>query len=746
LVEDTDTTYTELEYADSPVWDILKYIAETADKTGVIGFDFRVAPDGKFEFFPKLSKTNSTVIVENVDDESQYSVDITRVRNKITMYGLADKTTPADKVAWTRSLTPTDGSWTASSGAASLDATGAPDGGACIKLTVTGSLYYGSVQFTLAAGKEINAEDWPIIGVQNKLEATYSGTGTLILYDTAGKTASKNITISPDVAFHASELGVGSAYANQWESVTSGFDWTHVKTVRFTFWFPEAVGHGAFWIHGLYFGGRRYTATQQDLSSQAAYGLREYVETDEELWSDNECNLRAKALLAYLKDPAENITLRSTLLDYGSSPILAGDVVHVELPTEGVNGNYRVESVEYHVQGDGDRELEISLELGKEPPQLADYIYGLRPYTVNVEKLSRTKLGKRGVPIGTSGTAPGGGSYFNSNVDVDKIKPVYNLMTARVLKAALGFDGTNTFLATYTGDLILKAFSNIVRPFGDGTDDFGNASFRWRDGFFSRLLSAGSLNLAGFLVITTDRILQNVTANTAIITSGQFPLARMPRDAAGLILESQGAGFEPMFVNPNGRYSPASHSHPVGDIYGALGISQMPQDVAGLVLEAQGAGFWPMYVNPNNRYLPAAHSHASLYPSGGLGTGNVGDTTTYWACGAFDSVWYNALGHMDFLDDLATLRKVRGGKKVDDQGVPLIDNETLPEQMRSKNGLVHGGHLLGLLIGAVKQLDAKVSLLQAGLKAAKNSEYIQPVGDMPVAGDTNQSNLNGEKK
>jgi len=56
LVEATDTTYTKLEYENTPVFDILKYIAESADKQGVIGFDFRVAPDGKFEFFPKTAK------------------------------------------------------------------------------------------------------------------------------------------------------------------------------------------------------------------------------------------------------------------------------------------------------------------------------------------------------------------------------------------------------------------------------------------------------------------------------------------------------------------------------------------------------------------------------------------------------------------------------------------------------------------------------------------------------------------
>ncbi len=719
LVEDTDTTYTELDYTDSPVWDILKYIAETSDKAGVIGYDFRVAPDGKFEFFPKNTKTNATAIVENIDNQSVFSKDITRIRNKITLYGLADKTNPADKVTWTRSLTPSDGAWAASSGVASLDAAGAPDGGACVKLTVSGSLYYGSIGFTLDPGKEIDAEFWPIIDLQTKLEATYSGTGNIILYDVSGKTAAKSISVSPDAAFHATEVGVGSAYVKQWDSVVSGFDWTQIKTVRVTFWFPEAVGAGAFWVHGLYFGGRRYTATEQDAASQAAYGLREYVETDEELWSDNECSLRAKALLSYLKDPAENITLTSTLLDYESSPILAGDTVHVHLPTEGVDSDFRVESVEYRVVAE-DGELEATLELGKEPPQLADYIYGLRPYTVNVEKLSRTKLGKRGIPIGTQNGGTGANSYFTSNVDIDKTSPVLNLMTARALKAAFGFDGANVFAVSYVGDFIIRSANQLTRPFADDTDDFGSLSFAWRNAYIKRLCSVGSLDVGGFSVITAARVLQNITADAAVITSGQLPLSRMPRGTAGLILEAEGAGFDPMYVDPNGRYSPAAHAHPFSGISGLLAVSQLPQDTAGLVLEAQGAGFWPMYVNPNNRYLPAAHSHANLYPSGGGGTGNVGDTTTYWACVAADSVWYNALGHMDFLDDLATLRNIRAGKKTDEKGVPLIDNESLPEQMRSKSGLVHGGHLLGLLIGAIKQLDAKVKRLEEGAQEKEN--------------------------
>ena len=71
LVEDTDTTYTKLEYENTPVWDILKFIAGSADKAGVIGFDFRVAPDAKFEFFPRNSKTSSVSLSEKIE-QSEY--------------------------------------------------------------------------------------------------------------------------------------------------------------------------------------------------------------------------------------------------------------------------------------------------------------------------------------------------------------------------------------------------------------------------------------------------------------------------------------------------------------------------------------------------------------------------------------------------------------------------------------------------------------------------------------------------
>ena len=51
------------------------------------------------------------------------------------------------------------------------------------------------------------------------------------------------------------------------------------------------------------------------------------------------------------------------------------------------------------------------------------------------------------------------------------------------------------------------------------------------------------------------------------------------------------------------------------DADGRVAMKAMPRDTLGLILEAQGAGFDPMYVDPNGRYVPAAHTHESLVSS-----------------------------------------------------------------------------------------------------------------------------------
>jgi hypothetical protein len=385
LVEATDTTYTSLAYKDTPVIDILQYIAESADKAGVIGYDFRVAPDGKFEFFPKNSKSSAVSLSEKIE-QSEYGRDIHRVRNRVTVYGVADKSVPLNKDAWTESLTPSDGAWTSTSGSVSFDSSVKVKGSASIK-TSAQNLNYGGCLFTLNAGKEVDAEQYPVLNLWLSRESAFNGNVTLTLFDAADRAAGHEFTVGYEKWFQT-QVNVGSANADLWQ-VESGFDWKSVKKVRVVCWF-DGVGTGSFWVDGLFFGGRRYSSVQEDTGSQSSYGLRELVEVDEELWSDGECASRAKALLASLKAPAEQLTLSSTVLDYGNAPLLAGDTVHVALPNEGVNSDFRILSVEYYVDAKT-QTLETVLELGREQPLLADYVFRLKSKT---DSLSRYKLAR----------------------------------------------------------------------------------------------------------------------------------------------------------------------------------------------------------------------------------------------------------------------------------------------------------------------------------------------------------------
>jgi len=752
LVENTDTTFTSLNYENTPVFDILKYIAESSDKAGVIGYDFRVAPDGKFEFFPKNSKTSPVSLSEKIE-VSQYRKDIHRVRNKIMIYGLADKSVPADKDAWTESLTPADGVWSAAAGDVSLDTTFKAKGSASIKVHSV-SMYWVGAIFTLNAGKEVNSNLYPILSFLAYLEKSYNGNVSVILYDPTDKMASKNITIAPG-KWRKTDLKAGLANEVEWTDVDTGFDWSNIKKVRIDGWF-SGVGSGDFWIDQLYFGGRRYSATREDATSQSNHGLRELVEVDEELVSDNECDLRAKALLDYFKNPAEYLRLQTTILDYGTTPLLAADKIHVTLPNENVNGDFHIESVEYSVDAKT-QTLGLVLELGKVPPFLADYLYGMRATTVTVEKLARTKLGKGAIPTALGGGlgahhvgheagddtgAPwpseddGGwdkitgwicpkhvGPYddeaaiikfrtknkagtavldhqFQPSDDehgvlgcaTAKWKEMHTLYLllytdgymriktvgetnpkAQLSKDMLQFGpGGAAALDTWLkrggpGQLELKTellpvtdnsgkigasakryaeingyqygisgnmlpasdnasnlgaadkrFAHIyaveihvssmlfnfnLLPDATDTYDLGSSVKKWKDLYLSGAIKAleagvavhllpnatatydlgssskkwsnlyvngvgylGSLNVGGFEVITSSRVLQNVSADVAIITSGQFPLGRMPRGTSGYVLEAQGAGADPMYVDPNARYQPAGHNHAAGNI------------------------------------------------------------------------------------------------------------------------------------------------------------------------------------
>ena len=384
LIEDTDTTYTKLEYENTPVFDILKFIAKSADKGGTIGYDFRVAPDGKFEFFPKNTKTSSVSLSERLE-VSEYRKSVFRKRDKIYIYGAAEKKYPTNGDSWTETLDidstpPNDWVSGTGTGSVSLDGSVKAAGSYSIKHTTGTADYYGRLRLIIPSGWQPNCKTSPSLQCQIRRESAFSGQATLILVDNTAKWATHEFQIAAD-KWYLQKFNVGKKYESEWGSVQAGFNWEIINEVMWDMHFP-GTGTGSFWVDNLFFNSARWSATYGS-------GSRELADTDEELHSDNECLLRAKALHDHLSSPAEYIRVVSDVVDYGTTPILAADRIWVTMPNETVDGYYHV-IPEYRLVAET-QTLEMTLELGKEPPLLADYLYALRS---KAGSLSRYKIGR----------------------------------------------------------------------------------------------------------------------------------------------------------------------------------------------------------------------------------------------------------------------------------------------------------------------------------------------------------------
>jgi hypothetical protein len=245
----------------------------------------------------------------------------------------------------------------------------------------------------------VNANDYPALIFGIKADSNHSLNHTIELHDGSGddNIVWRGFSIPKTGEWEIIKVGIGKSHVDEWtESVanTSAFRWDLIRGVRFIVNQNDSA-YGSVWVDLFHFGkgrweARRPSAAQEPTASQSAYGVRELVEVDEELHSGNECVLRAKALLAHLENPADYITVRTAVLDYGSSALLPGDKINVTLPNENINSDYRIISVEYRVNA-ASQTLEVVLELGKETPLLADYLYRLQSKS---SSLSRYKRGQ----------------------------------------------------------------------------------------------------------------------------------------------------------------------------------------------------------------------------------------------------------------------------------------------------------------------------------------------------------------
>jgi hypothetical protein len=109
LIQNTSDTFDLLKYTNSSITDILNYLASCCDLNGVIGYEYRVEPDGLFSFFPIGAMPNS-INLSGLIEHSEYNEDISRVENMISVFGVASKPNVASQDFGTDESTPYIGS------------------------------------------------------------------------------------------------------------------------------------------------------------------------------------------------------------------------------------------------------------------------------------------------------------------------------------------------------------------------------------------------------------------------------------------------------------------------------------------------------------------------------------------------------------------------------------------------------------------------------------------------------------
>jgi len=139
----------------------------------------------------------------------------------------------------------------------------------------------------------------------------------------------------------------------------------------------------------------------------------------------------------------------------------------------------------------------------------------------------------------------------------------------------------------------LQNIASIIQsllPNADNTYDLGSSTYRWRNLILAGYGNLGSLQIGGTEVISSGRVLANVTADAGIITSGRFPLARLPTSAtANRFLVVRTANADPTYDAITAADIPGLDASKI--VSGRFSVSRLPDGTSGYVLVGQGTGY-----------------------------------------------------------------------------------------------------------------------------------------------------------
>jgi hypothetical protein len=269
--------------------------------------------------------------------------DILPIKNNITVYGHASNPVPSDKDEWSEATS----EWTGAGGTTVTQSSADPKAGSqSLVFTQTN----GTIAATHTFDETLNIRNLnnlnfyyktvcltPEVHIlapdtSNYYKATLSISGSWVWFSK---------TIGDNGIYHADENPSGA-----WTPQGSP-NWYNMTGIKFIS--GSQVGPQTITIDKLFLYPERYIYTASDATSIDDYDQQDAEYTDENLFSNTECQTRAQTLLYQLKDPV----IRVNLTCAGNSNILLGDRIPVEIPNENIDADFDVVSVNHDLTTKG---------------------------------------------------------------------------------------------------------------------------------------------------------------------------------------------------------------------------------------------------------------------------------------------------------------------------------------------------------------------------------------------------------
>jgi hypothetical protein len=359
---DVDTSLENQTVRTMTYFDLLKQVSDYWVSAGVqVKKDFYVNPAGALVWKTRPLRTTGVTPLTVVKKENCTIIrDKRSVKNNITVYGAARQPYPSDKDTFTEATSGTyDGaSWSWSAGVGdtvTTDAVTKKYGNYSI-LGNSGSGVGNDGTLYLELPYVLTIRDINTLSFWEICENYPTQTGLIrILAPDLSNYFEYQFTIV-DGSWHFEELSLGPT--NEYDATLSpNGKWTKTGTpnwwnmAQLMFYF-HSTSHADFNYHidSLFFSPTRYSYTISDATSISAYGQADAEFTDDNLTTNQQCEVRARTLLYQLKDQI----IRADVLTRGDINIKIGDRIPFTYPIENISAvDFDVISVEHNYTLDG---------------------------------------------------------------------------------------------------------------------------------------------------------------------------------------------------------------------------------------------------------------------------------------------------------------------------------------------------------------------------------------------------------